>query len=161
MVSFIVYILSASPLTTGAYRLSGLSYIDVLHIYGVAKAGYIPQLFSLRLPNPAVIFELLAKAEAQALIYDRAFEAVLSGAQVPTHAASEASVSNDEESELPVSPPVGRGEDIAMIFHTSGSTSGSPKLVPCSYKWLDTMIRKAFHVSKPKTTLRQDVSVCM
>ncbi|OBZ80035.1 hypothetical protein A0H81_00897 [Grifola frondosa] len=32
--------------------LGGMTYLDVLHIYGVARAGYIPQLSLLRLPNP-------------------------------------------------------------------------------------------------------------
>lgn len=47
-----------------------MTYTDLLHIYGVAKAGYIPQLFSLRLPNPDVILELLQKSKGVALIHD-------------------------------------------------------------------------------------------
>jgi len=49
--------------------------------------------------------------------------------------------------------------DIAFIFHTSGSTDGSPKLIPCSYKWLDTIVSKAEHVSRPKSSEQQDVTV--
>ncbi len=143
------------------YRLSGLTYIDVLHVYGVARAGYIPQLFSLRLPNPDVIFELLTQADASALIYDPAFEAVLAAAPVPIHAATEALDADSGVIELPTLSATRREEDVVMIFHTSGSTSGSPKLVRCSYKWLDAMISKAYVATRPKSTLRQDVTVWM
>ena len=47
-----------------------MSYVDVLYIYAIARAGYIPQLFSLRLPNPEVIYELLTKADGKAIIYE-------------------------------------------------------------------------------------------
>lgn len=115
----------------------------------------------MRLPNPDVIFELLAKADASALIYDPAFEAVLAAASVPIHAATEVLEADAELPELPALSATRRAEDIVMIFHTSGSTSGSPKLVRCSYKWLDAMISKAYVATTPKTTLRQDVTVWM
>ena len=143
------------------FRLSGLSYIDALHIYGIARAGYIPQLFSLRLPNPDVIFELLVKAEARALIHDPSFESILRNAPVPVHVAQEVQEQEVEDVELPDLPEPVNGEDIVMVFHTSGSTSGSPKLVRCSYKWLDSMIAKAKVVSRPRNQDVQDVTVWM
>ncbi|TCD69976.1 hypothetical protein EIP91_005565 [Steccherinum ochraceum] len=142
--------------------LSGLSYTDALHIYGLARAGYIPQLFSLRLPNPEVIFELLVKAGAQALIHDPSFESILRNAPVPVHVAAEVSEGKDvEDVSLPDLSEPRRAEDIVMIFHTSGSTSGSPKLVRCNYKWLDAMISKANVVMRPRRENVQDVSVWM
>jgi hypothetical protein len=40
---------------------SGFTYTDVLHI---SRAGYIPQMFSLKFPNPTVFHELLRRAGA-------------------------------------------------------------------------------------------------
>lgn len=138
-----------------------MTYISVLHIYGVSRAGYIPQLFSLRLPNPTVIYELLEKAGARALVYEPSFDVDLSACLLPIHAAGAIEDSDVEGKQLPDMPRAISETDCAFIFHTSGSTSGSPKLVPCNYKWLDAIVSKARHVGKPKTSGRQDVTVWM
>ncbi|KAF8991326.1 hypothetical protein BDQ17DRAFT_1370992, partial [Cyathus striatus] len=106
--------------------LSGSAYTDVLHIYGISHAGYVPQLFNLHLPNPEVVYELLQRAGAKALIYLSSFESE---------------------------------HEIAFVFHTSGSASGFPKLVPCTYRWLDTVIQKSRVVCTPRNRDRQDVTV--
>ncbi|KAJ3558515.1 hypothetical protein NM688_g885 [Phlebia brevispora] len=138
--------------------LGGMTYLDVLHIYGLTRAGYVPQLFSLRLPNPDVVYELLHKAGAKALVYDRSFGDVVSSCPLPTHMALESAIVDVSGYPLPSMPQVASGDDIAMIFHTSGSTSGSPKLVPCNYTWLEAMITKAFHSTVPNNAARQDVT---
>jgi len=58
---------------------------------------------------------------------------------------------------LPISAP-SEPDVTAFIFHTSGSTSGSPKLVPCSYRWLDFCILKAEQVGKPVGVSQHDVA---
>ncbi|KAI0948115.1 hypothetical protein AcW1_009712 [Taiwanofungus camphoratus] len=141
--------------------LGGLTYLDVLHIYGIARAGYIPQLFSLKLPNPTVIYELLQKANAKALIYDPSYVPHLSTCPLPIHPAIDAHGIDLGNAPLPLPLVAVKGADTIMIFHTSGSTSGCPKLIPCSYKWLDTAISKSGQVSKPINTDRQDVTVWM
>lgn len=139
-----------------------MTYIDLLHIYGVAKAGYVPQLFSLRLPNPDVVLELLQKSKGTALIHDVTYAPVLRTCPIPAFVAIDAfDVTTDWPLRSYVAAP--RGDDILMIFHTSGSTSGSPKLVPCSYAWWDAMIRKAAMVMQRKSKVegRQDVTISM
>lgn len=131
----------------------------MLHIYGISKAGYIPQLFSLRLPNPDVIYELLQEANAKALIYDPIYESSLKDFPLPTFLAAFLEDAGSHKP-LPGTLPVNE-DDIAFIFHTSGSTSGSPKLVPCSYRWLESVILKSNQVSRPQSTERQDVTVWM
>lgn len=138
-----------------------MTYHDVLHIYGMSRAGYIPQLFSLRLPNPTVIFELLETAGARALVYDSSVRVDLSGCSVPIHAATTVLKSHAAKLELPDKFEPSSETDCAFIFHTSGSTSGSPKLVPCNYRWLDAIVSKARHVSRPRSNRRQDVTVWM
>ncbi|KAF8637113.1 hypothetical protein AX17_003017 [Amanita inopinata Kibby_2008] len=140
--------------------LWGFTYLDVLHIYGISRAGFIPQLFSLRLPNPTVIYELLDKAHAAALICDDKFQLVLENCPVPHYLAAERQDMFIAEQELPDLDDA-KPDDTAFIFHTSGSTSGSPKLVPCSYRWFNTVIGKSRHICKPRDPTRQDVTVWM
>ena len=56
-------------------------------------------------------------------------------------------------------PPT--GDEIVMIYHTSGSTSGSPKLVPCTADWVNATVEKAACVTRPRCAERQDVTVWM
>lgn len=143
--------------------VSGFTYGDVLHIYGISRAGYIPQLFSLRLPNPEVIYELLHRANAQALVYAQTFESVLQGSPVPVHPAVFGSSASDHSSVQLPQLSTSQDNDLAFIFHTSGSTSGSPKLVPCNYRWLNTVVDKSNRISTSlnPNSQRQDVTVMM
>ncbi|PFH54576.1 hypothetical protein AMATHDRAFT_134787 [Amanita thiersii Skay4041] len=140
--------------------ISGSTYLDLLHVYGVSRAGYIPQLFSLRLPNPVVIYELLHKAGAKALIYESAFQANVADSPVPTFICASRDLMDTSEANLPSFSPT-TAEEWAFVFHTSGSTSGSPKLVPCSYKWVDSAICKSGQISRPFNIDHQDVTVSM
>ncbi|KAJ4486270.1 acetyl-CoA synthetase-like protein [Lentinula aciculospora] len=140
--------------------IGGYTYVDVLHIYGLSRAGYIPQLFSLRLPNPEVVFELLVKANAKALIFDDTFSDIVQNCHVPIYPAPKIT-EVDAGSEPVPDLPVVTESDISFIFHTSGSTSGSPKLVPCNYRWLDTTVSKSSQISKPRDPARQDVTTWM
>lgn len=140
-----------------------MTYVDVLHIYGLSRAGYIPQLFSIRLSNPEVVYELLSKANACALLVDPSFEGLLRGCPVPTHRAATTIYDIDShEAPLPSLPTLG-GDDTVFIFHTSGSTSGMPKLVPCSLSWLDSAVTKSHQISTPssRTERNHDVTVWM
>ncbi|GBE88711.1 acetyl-CoA synthetase-like protein [Sparassis latifolia] len=140
--------------------LGGLSYVDALHIYGMARAGYVPQLFSLRLPNPDVIYDLMRKSNAKSLVYDPTYAVDLTSSPFPVHPAVDVSSIDLRSAPLPRMIEAIKGTDTIMIFHTSGSTSGCPKLVPCSYFWLNAIIHKAGQVSKPISP-KQDVTVWM
>lgn len=127
----------------------------------MARARYIPQLFSLRLPNPDVVYELLHRAKAHSLIFDPSFQSIVSNCPVPSFQAAEVLEDYSEGALIPLSDFALRADDIVMIFHTSGSTSGSPKLVPCTLKWVDSMVSKSQAVARPGDPARQDVSVWM
>ena len=145
------------------HRLSGMTYVDVLHIYGLSRAGYIPQLFSIRLPNPDVVYELLSRANACALLVDPSFEGLLKSCPIPTHRAA-TTVYDIDSYDMPLpSLPTLRERDTVFIFHTSGSTSGIPTLVPCSSSWLDSAITKSHQIAMPsgRTKRNQDVTVWM
>lgn len=118
-------------------------------------------MFSLRLPNPVVIFELLQKAGASALVCEPSFGVELSGCPVPTYSAIQ--VREQDAADVPL-PPLRTdysASDIIFIFHTSGSTSGSPKLVRCSLRWLDNLVTKSRQLGQVRSTHGQDVSVAM
>ncbi|KAJ8090643.1 hypothetical protein PM082_018200 [Marasmius tenuissimus] len=140
--------------------IAGTTYTDVLHIYGLSRAGYIPQLFSIKLPNPEVIFELLIRSHARALICDGHFYDISSKSPVPLHVAVGLSDIDGGNEALPTLPSVEKS-DIAFYFHTSGSTSGSPKLVPCSYTWLNSVVEKSRQACTPYHQTRRDVVTWM
>ncbi|KIP05680.1 hypothetical protein PHLGIDRAFT_119584 [Phlebiopsis gigantea 11061_1 CR5-6] len=78
--------------------LTGEHVSDLVHLYGLARAGFVPELFSLKFsaPGGAVVRDLLAECAGRAL------------------------------------------GDVAIIFHTSGTTGGRPKPVPQSHSWCKT-----------------------
>ena len=155
-----------SPRVMTLFRLGGFDYSDVIHIYGLSRAGYIPQLISLKLRNPNVVYELLGRSSAEALIYDKSFEDTVhcDGAPVALYTACS---SKDMESCQSASKPLPEqyepqsGQEIAFIYHTSGSTSGSPTLVPCDYTYIDAAMKKSRELSIPRSTTCQTVSTWM
>ncbi|KAL6889191.1 hypothetical protein GGI43DRAFT_430910 [Trichoderma evansii] len=155
-------LLSREVLAGSIVGIPGLTYSDLLHIYGISRAGYIPQLFSIRLPNPTVIFELLAKTNAGALVYHDSFASSISKCSIPHFPVNSLPhwPSNEELGFLPPLQAPGPNS-VMFIFHTSGSTSGSPKLVPCTGKWLDFMVKKAAIVATPRAASGRDVTVWM
>ena len=138
-----------------------MTYTDVLQIYGLSRAGFVPQLFSIRLPNPVVIFELLERANAKGLIFDSSFKSAVEDCPLPTYPAVNIDETDTQDEPLPVLSTVIDPDDVLFVFHTSGSTSGSPKLVPMSFRWLSSVVVKSHHISMPQNPDRQDVSVCM
>lgn len=118
-------------------------------------------MFSLRLPNPIVIFELLQKAGAHALVCEPSFSVDLSECPVPTYSATQIHEQDAADVSLPPLLTDCSPSDLAFIFHTSGSTSGSPKLVPCNRRWLDNLVTKSIQLGQVRSTQGQDVTVAM
>jgi len=127
----------------------------------MTRAGYIPQMFSLRLPNPIVIFELLQKAGARALVREPSFHVDLSGCPVLNYSATQVREQDVADVALPPLRTDYSASDLVFIFHTSGSTSGSPKLVPCNRQWLDNIVAKSKQLAQVRSTQGQDVTVAM
>jgi len=138
-----------------------VAYTDVLHIYGMGRAGYVPQMFSLRLPNPIVIFEMLQKAGGRALVCEPSFEVDLSGCPVPNYSAIKVREQNVGDVALPPLRIDHSASDLLFVLHTSGSTSGSPKLVPCNRQWIDNIIAKVKRRIDIRSTQGRGVTVAM
>ncbi|KAI0830645.1 acetyl-CoA synthetase-like protein [Trametes gibbosa] len=141
--------------------LGGMTYLDALHIYGVARAGYIPQLLSLRMPNPDVVYELLQRADARALVFDPAYQSIVTNCSVPAETAVDVCAVDVTDAPLPALWVPSHEDEIVMIYHTSGSTSGSPKLVPCTAAWVNAIVSKLAHITRPQNSKRQDVTAWM
>ncbi|CEI61393.1 hypothetical protein FVEN_g5894 [Fusarium venenatum] len=124
--------------------LRGYSYSDAVHIWGLSWAGYIPQLISLRMTDPTVVYELLENGQAVALVYEPQFESMLQNAPLPIFRGGDDCFKASLE-ELPPGAPwlPTKPDEVVFIYHTSGSTSGIPKLVPDTAKWVDHIIRKS------------------
>jgi acyl-coenzyme A synthetase/AMP-(fatty) acid ligase len=82
-----------------------------------------------------VISDLLAKTEGKALVYAKPFFEYTPGFKVPCLEYPEAPALAATSSPLPPLPDV-KATDPAMVFHTSGTTSGMPKPVPETHDWL-------------------------
>ena len=137
-------------------RLGGMAYTDVLHVFGMSRAGYILQMLNLGLSNSIVIFELLQKTGARALVCEPSSCVDLSGCPVPNYSAIQVREQDAPDVALPPLRTEYPASDLVFIFHTSGSTGGSPKLIPCNRRWLDNVIAKC-----KQLTQGRDVVVVM
>lgn len=126
-------------------RLTGRKYEDLVNVIGICAAGYIPQLFSSNFPNPSVVFDLLSRSGAKVLVYDNAFKDHVSNVSIPTIPSitlTDIEARLPSDSTLPVlgslAPVTERGT--AFIIHSSGTTSGMPKLIPSNHLWVKNFI---------------------
>lgn len=144
--------LSKKLVITNDFRLTGKKYSDGINILGLICAGYVPQLFSVVFTSYQVVWDLIAKSGASALVFDEVFteivvESPVSAVPSLTHAFLDSTASKD----LIIAPV--SYQDTAMIVHSSGTTSGMPKLIPCTHGWLKSFIVNTFdhilHNSRP------------
>ena len=148
---------------TAISRLHGFTYADVITIYAINRAGFVPQMFGFEIPNPLIVLDLLARYDGKAIIHDPAKTPLLAESKttLPCHVAVDyLSVTDADIADLELpEPPVAEAEDWAFIHHTSGSVSGMPKAVPKTNKWLSTVTNKssaALRIGKFET---QDVYI--
>ncbi|KAF4450993.1 acetyl- synthetase, partial [Fusarium albosuccineum] len=122
-------------------------------------------LISARLPSHAVVRELLAEAGAKGLVHEPALTPSV-GDEVFIFPAIDLSELNVSQFLLPELRSLISGEDVIFILHSSGSTSGRPKLVPGTARWLNRNIEKARHFTfRPLNAEGQEIitangSVC-
>ncbi|KAG5787167.1 hypothetical protein H9Q69_013768 [Fusarium xylarioides] len=93
--------------------------------------------------DPTVIYELLQKSNAVALLHEPDNTSLLKDSPVPTFPAGANHFETDTE-QLPVTPwhPT-NDDDVLFIYHTSGSISGIPKLVPLTARWINYTLSMA------------------
>ncbi|KAJ7907207.1 hypothetical protein B0H13DRAFT_1879812 [Mycena leptocephala] len=123
--------------------ITGVEYSDLVHIYGLSRAGFVPQVLNANATVP-IIRDLFRKTGGKALVYAPEFAARVNVTDmevksIPSVVIPELSTL-PAVSSLPALPDV-TPDDIALIFHTTGTTSGVPKPVPETHR----VIRMADH----------------
>ncbi|KAJ7709507.1 acetyl-CoA synthetase-like protein [Mycena rosella] len=126
--------------------LTGTIYSDLVNLYAISAAGFVPQVFSVKFSRPGrtIILDLLAACDGTALVLDPSFSDAVNDTAIPILEIPALS------SLPPVAPgtleaPSADSTETAMIFHTSGTTGGTPKPVRCNHDW---MVWQAIHVNK-------------
>lgn len=117
--------------------MTGARYSDLVNLYSLARAGYIPQVFSLRMTvqGRPIVFDMLASTGGKALIFDPTLVEYSADSPFPTFEIPELSTLSPVPEPLPELPDVAP-TDIGIIFHTSGTTSGRPKPIPETHRWI-------------------------
>lgn len=136
------------PGSVVALCLGGYEYLDAVHLYSIERAGYVPHTFS-RLPGIEIVKELLEESESRAIICASQFKEVLKSIQdIPIYDAVTSMEFVNNIQSPPGLPPLQdpmtmNPDEICLIGHTSGSTSGRPKLVRATRRWMNAVIQKA------------------
>lgn len=84
----------------------------------------------------SMINELLSLRGGKALVFDEQFSGEIHKFSIPSHAIPEFTSITTKPKRPLDDLPRAEDDDIAMIFHTSGTTSGRPKPVPETHRWL-------------------------
>ncbi|KAJ7983251.1 acetyl-CoA synthetase-like protein [Mycena polygramma] len=113
---------------------TGVKYSDLVHIYGLARAGFIPEVLNGHM-TMTIVGDLLAKTRGKVLIFEPSFASLVFDIGVPRVAIPDLADLPSAYSPLPPLPDV-NSDDIALIFHTSGTVSGVPKPIPETHRWL-------------------------
>jgi acyl-coenzyme A synthetase/AMP-(fatty) acid ligase len=90
-----------------------------------------------------MIFELMGKSKASALVHEPSCETLVQDCLVPTFSTDVWGIIPASDTQLDRVTTSLSPDQVSVIFHTSGSTSGMPKLVPATVKWMDCLIRKS------------------
>ncbi|KAH9917141.1 acetyl-CoA synthetase-like protein [Epithele typhae] len=127
------------PGDTVGMWLKGSHWTDLAHIYAVSAAGYVPEVFGQAF-SALFVHDLLELHHAQVVIVDDSFKSLVADFRLLGSAIGVLSLptlaSLSPAQELSALLPDVQGDDVAMIFHTSGTTGGRPKPVPQTHRWL-------------------------
>ncbi|KAF9044691.1 hypothetical protein BDP27DRAFT_1346740 [Rhodocollybia butyracea] len=124
-----------------ALSIVGYKYLDLVHVYAISRAGYTLQLVDLfQGADYSIIQGTIEQANARALIYESIYSDIIRDIPIPSFTT--VTLACPTSHLLPELPNV-TGSDLAIIFQTSGSTSGKSKIVPCSFSRLNGIVRKA------------------
>jgi len=106
-----------------------------------------PATIQLKTPQSTVVHELLHRAGAKALIYDASFWTDIEGLS-PSDISRPYVWTNRTYSSFASRYIRITRRWIAFIFHTSGSTSGSPNLCPRVIAGLNTVVMKSHFIKQ-------------
>lgn len=123
-----------------------MPYSDLLHIYGVMRAGYVPHILFSEITSLDMMHDLFNQTDARVVIHVPTLSVEELPKQIPCYLAPDAEEIPEEQCVDAVIPNfdtiVIPDEDIIAIIQTSGSTSGRPKVVRLRQRWFEANSRK-------------------
>lgn len=131
-----------------SYRMFGMTYRDFVHLFGLLMARYVPQLLNLKIQSVEAAISHFKQSNISHVIYAPGAPPVTElSKHFQVHQMVEivqlSGLVDSEKSDFQHQSSLEEnGDDILMIYHTSGSTTGRPKLVRYTRRWLDSNARK-------------------
>ncbi|GJJ09115.1 hypothetical protein Clacol_003337 [Clathrus columnatus] len=138
----------------------GKRYTDVIHVFSLQRAGHTLHLMSPYIENVDLVQNLFKQSGARIIFCDT--KNVKGWEQLEKEAGLRviALITDEEAAEIikksPTIPELnalpslddGEKDDILFIVHTSGSSSGLPKLVPHTRRWIDANAQKWLKIAR-------------
>ncbi|GJJ09119.1 hypothetical protein Clacol_003341 [Clathrus columnatus] len=133
----------------------GKTYSDVIHLFGLQRAGYAPHLMSTYLEDIDLVQTLFSQSNVRVVICDiklvKGWKQIENTGRVQVipiltdHEINGVIIAgvSDSVSDFDKLPSLdGDGDDILSIEQSSGSSSGRPKLVQFTRRWMDANAQK-------------------
>lgn len=124
----------------------GKTYVDVVHLFSLQRAGYVPHMMSTYLEDISLIQDLFHQSGVRIILCDvkdaRGWEQLAGQFEIiPLH---EPPVLPDGTPIVPDTLPAldGDADDVLSIEQSSGSSSGRPKIVQYTRRWMDATAQK-------------------
>ena len=130
-------------------RFSGSDLQHVIYTVALARLSYIPQICPMTLTHPEIIFALMEKAGSRMILYGPSLENATTDCPFPKMALTpiETLESPSSDVTLPAIEDLSSSpSDFCFIYLTSGSTSGSPKVVPLTQKFISIYYKTQFGI---------------
>lgn len=141
----------------------GKTYIDVVHLFSLLRAGYTPHVVCTYLEDIALVRDLFEQSGARIIIcdvkYARGWEQLTGQfGIIPLH---DPPVPDD----IPVIPNAlpaldGHADEILSIEQSSGSSSGRPKIVQYTRRWMDATAKKCLNGQQRTLVYMRHDSFC-
>ncbi|GJJ13700.1 hypothetical protein Clacol_007956 [Clathrus columnatus] len=127
--------------------MAGMTYTDVVHLFSLMMAGFVPHILDLNFQVTDIVVDLFTESQASAIICDPTAPTnvlIQSSFKVYTIMALDKLVDKALDSTpLPTTIQEQAGDDIIILYHTSGSTSERPKIVKHTRQWIDINAKKS------------------
>lgn len=121
--------------------------METVNLFSLQRANYVPHLVSTYVEDANLVRSLFEESGAKVVVCD--VNDVKEWEQLRKHFDVIPFLGLDgppSTSTLDISRPLpaldGKADDILSIGQSSGSSSGRPKLVPCTRRWLDANAQK-------------------
>lgn len=126
--------------------MNGKTYADVVHLFSLQRAGYVPHLVSTYLKDVTLVQNLFDQSETRIIICDTKdasdWEKLEGQFDIVPMLNLDEPPSVDASQILLPSLIDGDADDILSMEQSSGSSSGRPKIVQFSRRWVDANAQK-------------------